>query len=1361
MAGWPAQRPPWQVRIRRTPEAPPVGAGLLCTDAHVVTCAHVLTSSGEALASPVFVEFQFVGRRELIPASVIDDGWHPASPDGAGDVAVLTLAGPLPGGAVPAPLREAEGVWEHPFRAYGYPRGHERNGVWSRGVIVGPAEVEWLQLEADSSQGHPLGQGFSGAPIWDDQLGAVVGVVVTKDRDADARTGYGIPVEVISRYWSGLAPWVGWRLSHDSAMASHWGPRARGVERDSRPGWYFTGRRQALRELVDWLERQPADGSVRVVTGGPGSGKSAVLARLVALADPFYRARIRREYPAELADAASVPSLGRVSVAVHAAGLDLAQVTGRIADAVSSAADDPDTLIARVRERGRGLVVVVDALDEAVTWAETHAVATKLLVPLAHDAADVGVKVLVGTRPGPDGSFVRELGTRATVIDLDRERYFDLDDLAEYAARSLCLEFDPITRSPYRDDPTAAAQVARAIAEAAFPSFLVAGLTARAHAEDHDAIDVSVSGWRQQQGFPADVDMVMAAYLNCLDDPRRAFDLLVPVAYARQPGLPRDTLWAPLARAYSGRPYAAADVDWLLDTAASYLLEETDNGGASVVRLFHQALAEHIRSRTQPSMMEHTITTTLTERAEAAGGWLHAEHYARAHTASHAARAGGGLLDRLVTDPSFLLAADRRGLLRAFANVSDPEAQRAARCYSAAAHRLSGAAAADAAYLERESRRGGDDALADRIRGLGLPQPFITAFACRRPTDESLALEGHTGLVLALAWGTLAGAPVLASAGDDGTVRLWNPADGEQLRVLEGHTESVLAVTWSSLRGVPVLASASADGTVRLWDPADGTQLRALEGHAGSVWAVASGTLAGVSVLASAGADATVRLWDPADGVQVRVLEGHAGVVLAVAWGTVGGAPVLASAGADATVRLWDPADGTQLRALEGHSGWVRALAWGTLDGAPVLASAGLDGVDATVRLWNPAGGAQLRVLEGHSGGVLAVAWGTLDGAAVLASAGTDGTDAIVRLWDPAGGAQLRALEGHTAFVLAVAWRTLAGVPVLASAGADGTVRLWDPAGGAQLRALEGHTAFVSAVAWGSLDGAPALASAGADGIVRLWDPAGGTQVRVLSGHISEVWAVAWGTLDGAAVLASAGADAAVRLWDPAGGTQARVLSGHTRGVWALVWGTLDGAAVLASAGDDGTVRLWNPADGEQLRVLEGHRGSVLAVAWGSVNGVPVLASAGDDGTVRLWNPAGGAQLRVLEGHRGWVRALAWGSVDGAPVLASAGADGIVRLWDSAGGEQVQVLEGHRGWVWALSWGTLDGAPVLASAGLDGVDATVRLWDPRRPRTAVIDFVGPLFAVSISPDGWLGVAGWEGLAVLIIRAEAFANLQTA
>jgi cellulose synthase operon protein C len=214
------ERPAWQVRIRRSAAAAPVGAGVLCNDGQVVTCAHVISPSQSSASpmEPVYVEFQFAGWHEPIPATVVPGGWMPERPDRSGDVGVLRLHGPPPDGALPAPLCYSEaGVWDHRYRAYGYPRGHERTGVWSKGIVVGAAEVEWLQLQADSALGFALEGGFSGAPVWDENLDAVIGIVVTRERPrgdkGDPRIGFAIPVEVIEQHWPPLGQSVGPRPS--------------------------------------------------------------------------------------------------------------------------------------------------------------------------------------------------------------------------------------------------------------------------------------------------------------------------------------------------------------------------------------------------------------------------------------------------------------------------------------------------------------------------------------------------------------------------------------------------------------------------------------------------------------------------------------------------------------------------------------------------------------------------------------------------------------------------------------------------------------------------------------------------------------------------------------------------------------------------------------------------------------------------------------------------------------------------------------------------------------------------------------------------------------------------------------------
>ena len=117
------------------------------------------------------------------------------------------------------------------------------------------------------------------------------------------------------------------------------------------------------------------------------------------------------------------------------------------------------------------------------------------------------------------------------------------------------------------------------------------------------------------------------------------------------------------------------------------------------------------------------------------------------------------------------------------------------------------------------------------------------------------ALTGHTGPVRAVA--IAPDGTWLATGGDDGSVRIWDPATGELDISATGGIRAVAFApdgTW--------LATGGDDGSVRIWDPATGQQRAALTGHTGYVSAVAiapDGTW-----LATAGGDRSVRIWDPA-----------------------------------------------------------------------------------------------------------------------------------------------------------------------------------------------------------------------------------------------------------------------------------------------------------------------------------------------------------------------------------------------------------------------------------------------------------------------------------------------------------------
>ncbi len=265
----------------------------------------------------------------------------------------------------------------------------------------------------------------------------------------------------------------------------------------------------------------------------------------------------------------------------------------------------------------------------------------------------------------------------------------------------------------------------------------------------------------------------------------------------------------------------------------------------------------------------------------------------------------------------------------------------------------------------------------------------------------------------------------------------------------------VSSVAFGVVQGRTVLASGGTDGTVRVWDPATGQQLgEPLTGHRQGVESVAFGVLEGRVVLASGGRDKTVRLWDPATGQQLgEPLTGHRERVESVAFGEVQGSTVLASGGWDG-VRLWDPASGERIgRRWAGHPEGVESVAFGDVEGRQVLATGGYD----WILLREPVSGKRIGRRFARSEGVESVAFGMAQGRSVLACAGWHG----VQVWDPATPILMRELQPvgpSDPSATSVAFGVVQGRTVLASGSWDGTVRLWDPATGEQIHRLTGQS---------------------------------------------------------------------------------------------------------------------------------------------------------------------------------------------------------------------------------------------------------------------------------------------------------------
>ena len=70
---------------------------------------------------------------------------------------------------------------------------------------------------------------------------------------------------------------------------------------------------------------------------------------------------------------------------------------------------------------------------------------------------------------------------------------------------------------------------------------------------------------------------------------------------------------------------------------------------------------------------------------------------------------------------------------------------------------------------------------------------------------------------------------VLASGGEDHTIRLWDPTTGKLLRLLQGHRDQISGLVF--LPGGKTLVSSSWDRTIRLWDVESGKEKQCLKGH--------------------------------------------------------------------------------------------------------------------------------------------------------------------------------------------------------------------------------------------------------------------------------------------------------------------------------------------------------------------------------------------------------------------------------------------------------------------------------------------------------------------------------------------------
>jgi hypothetical protein len=170
---------------------------------------------------------------------------------------------------------------------------------------------------------------------------------------------------------------------------------------------------------------------------------------------------------------------------------------------------------------------------------------------------------------------------------------------------------------------------------------------------------------------------------------------------------------------------------------------------------------------------------------------------------------------------------------------------------------------------------------------------------------------------------------ILATAGYDSAIKLWNIADGSEIRTLDGHNGAVFELAFRA--DGKVLASASGDRTVKLWNVATGERLDTLKESTKELYTLAfspDGTR-----LAAAGVDNRIRVWritpEAKEGTNPLVTTkfAHETPVLRIVWSADG--QTIASCGEDRLVKLWNAETLTIRQTLEKQTDWASGLALG------------------------------------------------------------------------------------------------------------------------------------------------------------------------------------------------------------------------------------------------------------------------------------------------------------------------------------------------------------------------------------------------------------------------------------------------
>jgi WD40 repeat protein len=878
----------------------------------------------------------------------------------------------------------------------------------------------------------------------------------------------------------------------------------------------FTGRDWVFKAIDKWLDAH--EGRIFLLTGGPGSGKTAIASRLVQLCQE--ETQISNEYPnllggglafyhfcqafndpvlnplrfvealsKQLANsyqifAESLLNLGsqqditiktETRVAKAAAGVEIKNVViESLTIGNLSARKAFDVLVRGPLEKlcnkdfRENIVILVDSLDEALTYDPEEENILTLLQDATDHPADLPIQVRFILTSRPDPRVLRALGKRT--LDLIDDAPADVDEVRDYAYRRLSALQNQNQRS----------DLARYIAEAAKGNFLYAR-----YVLDDDLL-LNVEKLKEKDfldslKLPKGLEGIYRLFLNRelgsnLEHWEESYrPLLGILAVSRGEGLTKKQL-SRIAKLKESK------IDSILRACSQYLMTSNSNDGP--FRIYHQSFRDFLLTDTEyqvyPAEANESIANFFITNYK--GKWFECrDNYALQYAPAHLYEA-----DKMEELHDILLdfrwiaaklnATDVNSLINDYDYLSEEEEKQRIDNKSL---RLIQSALRLSAHILSHDKGQLHSQLYGRLLGLKR-KGDLTGYKEVKHFLESIeedwkgASNGKARLRLLT--------PTLTTPG------------GSMIQTLEGHIDGVstVAITPDGKK----IVSGSADNTIRVWDLDSGKEIKKLEGYAD--WVTLLAITPDGKKIVSGSADNTIRVWDLDSGKEIKKLEGSSSVYsLAI---TPDNKIVSTGDWNDKTIRIWDlENDGREIKKLEGHTSDIDSLAI-TPDGKKIVSGS----ADKRIRVWDVETGKEIKTLEGHMDGVSTVAI-TPDGKKIVSGS----WDFTIRVWDlenDDGSNKVKTLEGHMDGVSTVAITPDCKRAV--SGSKDNTIRVWDLENdGNEIKKLEGHEGGITSIAI-TPDGKN-IVSGSFDGTIKVWNLTGRTDIVSTFYADGEMWSCA------------------------------------------------------------------------------------------------------------------------------------------------------------------------------------------------------------------------------------------------------------